>query len=144
ALVVGLLRCLAAGLALAAKKGAWLRNRVDARLADPKRDAKRAVTERERFAAFSSLFSATEEAFGHLRHWRAVHRLLERADLPLRTVEFLYIAMGSSLGVGLLAAVAGQSTLFILLALVLGAALPFGFLWFKANRRTRAIEDSLP
>ena len=73
-----------------------------------------------------------------------MQRLLERADLPLRTVEFLYITMGSSLLVGLLAAVSGTKTILILFALVLGAALPFGFVWFKANRRLRQIEDSLP
>ncbi|TMK68875.1 MAG: VWA domain-containing protein, partial [Actinobacteria bacterium] len=142
---VGFLLFLAAGLALASHKGAWVRSRIAAHVADPKREAaKRAAAQGERFSALSSLFRATEEAFGHLRHWRAVQRLLERADLPLRTVEFLYITMGSSLVVGLFAAVAGTKTILILLALVLGAALPFGFVWFKANRRLRQIEDSLP
>src|SRR5205085_9899843 len=142
---VGFLLFLAAGLALASHHGAWVRNRIAAHGADPKREAaKRAKAQGERFSALSSLFRATEEAFGHLRHWRAVQRLLERADLPLRTVEFLYITMGSSLFVGLVAAVSGTKTILILFALVLGAALPFGFAWFKANRRLRAIEDSLP
>jgi tight adherence protein B len=143
-LAVGFLLFVAGGLALATHKGAWLKGRIAAHVADPKREAKRATAQRERLAAFSSLFRATEEAFGHLRHWRAVQRLLERADLPLRTVEFLYITMGSSLFVGLVAAVSGTSTILIVLALVLGAALPFGFVWFKAMRRLRAIEDSLP
>jgi tight adherence protein B len=141
---VGFLLFLAAGLALASGRGAWLRSRIAAHIADPKREAERAAASGERFSALSSLFRSTEEAFGHLRHWRAVHRLLERADLPLRTVEFLYITMGSSLFVGLIAAVAGTKTILILLALVLGAALPFGFVWFKGNRRLRTIEDSLP
>ena len=141
---VGFLLFLAAGLALASHKGAWLRGRISAHVADPKRDAQRAAAERQRFSAFSSLFRSTEDAFGHLRHWRAVHRLLERADLPLRTVEFLYITMGSSLFVGLVAAVSGTKPILILFALVFGAALPFGFVWFKAGRRLKAIEDSLP
>jgi tight adherence protein B len=143
-LAVGFLLFLAGGLALATHKGAWLKGRIAAHVADPKRQAKRASAERERLAAFSSLFRATEEAFGHLRHWRAVHRMIERADLPLRTVEFLYITVGSSLFVGLVAAVSGTKTILILFALVLGAALPFGFVWFKAGRRLRQIEDSLP
>jgi tight adherence protein B len=141
---VGFLLFVAAGLALASGKGAWLRGRISAHIADPRREAERAIAARERFSALASLFRSTEETFGHLRHWRAVHRLLERADLPLRTVEFLYITMGSSLFVGLIAAVAGRSTILILLALVFGAALPFGFVWFKGNRRLKAIEDSLP
>jgi len=141
---VGFLLFLAAGIALASRKGAWLRGRIAAHVADPKRAAKRAGVERQRFAAFSSLFRVTEEAFGHLRHWRAIQRLIERADLPLRTVEFLYITMGVSLFVGLIAAVAGVSTALILLALVFGAVLPFMFVAFKAGRRLKAIEDSLP
>src|SRR5207244_1331809 len=143
-LAVGFLLFLAGGLALATHKGAWLKGRIAAHVADPKRAAKKAATQRERFAALSSLFGATEEAFGHLRHWRAVQRLLERADLPLRTVEFLYITMGSSLFVGLIAAVAGTTTILILFGPVVGAALPFGFVWLKALRRLRRIEDSLP
>jgi tight adherence protein B len=143
-LAVGFLLFVAAGIALASHKGAWLRGRIAAHVADPKREAKRAAAKGERFSTLSSLFRATEDAFGHLRHWRAVQRLLERADLPLRTVEFLYVTMGSSLFVGLIAAVAGMRTIFILVALVFGASLPFGFVWFKALRRLRAIEDSLP
>jgi tight adherence protein B len=143
-LAVGFLLFVAGGLALATHKGAWLKGRISAHVADPARQAKQAAAKRERFSALSSLFGATEEAFGHLRHWRAVHRLLERADLPLRTVEFLYITMGTSLFVGLVAAVSGTKTILIVLALVIGAALPFGFLWFKAGRRLRQIEDSLP
>ena len=143
-LVIFVLALLVAGLALAAKKGAWLRSRIEAHVGDPKREAKRAAGERERFAAFSALFRATEDAFGHLRHWRAIQRLLERGDVPLRTVEFVYITLGSSLLFGLMSAVAAGSTAMILLSLVLGASLPFGFVWFKANRRLKAIEDSLP
>jgi len=143
-LAVGFLLFLAGGLALATHKGAWLKGRISAHVADPKREAQRAAAERERFATFSSLFRSTEEAFGHLRHWRAVQRLLERADLPLRTAEFLYITMGASLFVGLVVAVSGTKTFLIVLALVVGATLPFGFVWFKANRRLRQIEDSLP
>ena len=142
---VGFLLFLAAGLALAAHQGAWVRSRISAHVVDPKREAaKRAAAQGERFPALSSLFRATEEAFGHLRHWHAVQRMLERADLPLRTVEFLYVTMGSSLLVGLFAAVSGTKTILILFALVFGASLPFGFVWFMAARRLRQIEDSLP
>jgi tight adherence protein B len=141
---VGFLLFLAAGLALASQQGSWVRSRIAAHVADPKREAAKAAAQGERFSALSSLFRVTEEAFGHLRHWHAVHRLLERADLPLRTVEFLYVTMGSSLFVGLVAAVSGTPTILILFALVFGATLPFGFVWFKGARRLRQIEDSLP
>ena len=42
-------------------------------------------------AAFAGLFRATEQAFGHRRVWMKLQRMLERADVPLRTVEFVYI-----------------------------------------------------
>ena len=52
--------------------------------------------------------------------------------------------MSGTAELGLIAAVAGVSTALILLALVFGAVLPFMFVAFKAGRRLKAIEDSLP
>lgn len=141
-LVVALLVLLAAGLALAGRRGAWIRSRLESHTVQAQ--SAKLAGERERLALVRGLFGATEEAFGHLRHWKAVHRLRERADLPLRTVEFLYVTAGASLLFGLISAVAGSSTLVILLAFLVGASIPLGFLWFKASRRVKAIEDSLP
>jgi tight adherence protein B len=142
-LVVALLVLLAAGLALAAKKGAWLRGRLEAHVSPQKREQAQ-QSERERFAFAGGIFKATEAAFGHLRHWQAVQRLLERGDVPLRVVEFVWIMIVTSLVFGLMAAVSGVSSLLILVALAFGALLPFLFIWFKANRRLKAIEDALP
>jgi tight adherence protein B len=142
-LAVALLVLLGAGLAMAAKKGAWLRGRLEPHVSPAKRaEAKRA--EGERFAFAAGLFKATEATFGHLRHWRAVQRLLERGDVPLRVVEFLWIMIVTSLVFGLMAAVSGVSSLLILVALGVGATLPLGFIWYKASRRLKAIEDALP
>jgi tight adherence protein B len=142
-LSVGFLVLLAAGIAMAAKKGTWLRGRLEAHVSPAKRvEAQR--REGERFAFAGGLFKATEAAFGHLRHWRAVQRLLERGDIPLRVVEFVWIMIVTSLVFGLLAAVSGVSSLLILVALAFGATLPLIFIWFKANRRLKLIEDALP
>ena len=89
---------------------------------------------------------ATERAFGHLRAWHALHRLLERADIPLKTVELVYAAIGSA---GLLAgifgfAAAGMSTLITFGAMVVGGGLPIFIVWHKAKRRLAAIDDQLP
>ena len=140
---VGFLVLLAAGIAMAAKKGSWLRGRLEAHVS-PAKSKKAHVGERERLAFASGLFRATEAAFGHLRHWQAVQRLLERGDVPLRVVEFVWIMIGTSLVFGLMAAIAGVAPLLILAALAFGAMLPFGFIWFKASRRLKAIEDALP
>ena len=63
---------------------------------------------------------ATESAFGHLAVWHALHRLLERADVPLRTVELVYAAAGSGLLAGIVFAVAGAPGFVTLLAMVVG------------------------
>ena len=81
---------------------------------------------------------------GRATRFQVAQAIIASPEYRTNTVEFLYITVGSSLFVGLVAAVSGTSTLLILVALVLGAALPFGFVWLKAARRLRQIEDSLP
>jgi tight adherence protein B len=142
--VVALLVLVAAALGLAAKKGAWVRTRIDAHVAQKVSEGSKKKTRAERFATASSLFLATEKAFSHLKPWGKIQRLLERADLPLRTVEFVYIMVGASFVAGLLAAVTGQASFVILLCFGGGFMLPYGFLWFKAKRRMSAFEDQLP
>src|SRR5262245_31281221 len=50
----------------------------------------------------------------------------------------------SSIVIGLLATMAGTSTLLSLAALIGGALLPVGIVWFKGKRRLQAFEDQLP
>ena len=99
----------------------------------------------ERFATASSLMRATERAFGHLSVWHCLHRLLERADVPLRTVELVYAAAGSGLFAGIVFAAAG--------ARQLRDAARDGRRRLAADRRrlvqgagagSRAIDDQLP
>ena len=99
---------------------------------------------RQRLEAFAGLFRATENAFGHTRHWRKVQRLLERADLPLKTVEFFYIVFGGAIVLGFLGAVSAQSSIVILILMAVGGAIPFGWVWYKARRRLNAFENQLP
>jgi tight adherence protein B len=143
ALAVGLLVLLAAAFALTRRKGSWLQGRLAAHVVVVERDAK-PKHERERLAAAASLFRATENSLGHLRFWRKLARLIQRSDLPLRTVEFVYLMAGAGLIAGFLAAVSGRSSLFILVAMAVGALGPYGFVWFKARRRSNAFEMQLP
>src|SRR5207244_12700892 len=87
---------------------------------------------------------ATEAALGNLKQWRWVQRMLERASVPLRTVEFFWIMIGSALGLALLAAAAGQAAPIVLAMLVGGGAIPFVFVWLKMRKRWRALQDQLP
>jgi tight adherence protein B len=79
-----------------------------------------------------------------MRFWVSMNRLLERADLPLRTVELFYMCAASGLLVALLLGSMGTSSLVVLLALVLAGLAPVGFVWFKARRRLAALEEQLP
>jgi tight adherence protein B len=87
---------------------------------------------------------STEAAFGHLKVWHSLHRLLERADVPLRTVELVYAALGSALLAGLFFALFGMSSLITLAAMAVGGSIPILIVWVKAKRRLTAIEDQLP
>lgn len=130
-------------LLLAAPRGDRLRRRLAPHLGARVRKRSRGRTQ-ERFATASTVMRATERAFGHLRVWHSLHRLLERADVPLRTVELVYAAVGSGLLLGLLGALAGAPALVILLALALGASIPVVVVSVKARRRLAAIEEQLP
>jgi tight adherence protein B len=69
---------------------------------------------------------------------------LDRADLPLRTVEFLYVMAGSAFVTGLLFAMAGPPTWVILAAFAGGGLLPYAFLVWRAKKRLKAFDAQLP
>ncbi|HZC28625.1 MAG TPA: type II secretion system F family protein [Gaiellaceae bacterium] len=141
-LLVGALLLLACVLGLAAYRGSWVKSRIAAHVEQTK--APKEKRRERRVAALAAVFGATERAFGHLKQWRAVQRMLERGNVPLRTVEFFWIMAGAGLVLGMFTAVAGQSPFVIVLAMCLGAAIPFLWAWLKMRRRLRAFEDQLP
>ena len=143
ALIVGSCVILAVGLVLATPGGTRLRRRLEPHTAETKKRRNR-TGPRERFAGAQGMLSATEKSLSHLKFWQKLHRLIERADLPLRTVEFFYICIGSGLLLGLVSAVAAVPVVGSLFAMAFGAYAPVVFVWFKAKRRMTAIEDQLP
>ena len=145
ALMVGGCVLLAMVFVLRAPAGTGLRRRIAPHLGEPvKARGKTAATVQERFVTASTVMRATEKAFGHLRLWHSLHRLLERADVPLRTVELVYAAGGSGLLFALVAAVAGAGPIVTVLAMGTGGSIPILVVWFKARRRLTAIDDQLP
>jgi len=143
AALVAVLVLLAALFLLAGLRGSWVRSRISVHVGETKTTSKAARRE-ARLAALQTVFRATEQALGNLKQWRWLGRMLERADVPLRTVEFFWIEVGAvflafMLGLGL--RLAGP----VVLALIFGAAMvPFSFVWLKMKRRLRAFEDQLP
>jgi tight adherence protein B len=141
-LVVGGSVLLAAGLALATPASTRLRRRIQPHLGESRPEKRKEV--RERFGAGSGVFKATEQAFSRFKFWQRLHAMLERADVPLRTVEFFYCMVAPAFLFGLLAAAFGLPTLVILGLMAFGGLIPFGFLSFKAKRRVNKIDDQLP
>jgi tight adherence protein B len=139
--VVGLLILLAAGIAVASPRGAWLKGRLEPHVAAKRRE-RRAGRQRLKIAA--GLFHATENALGKFKPWLRLQRVIERADLPLRTVEFVYLMLGTGLLGGIVVAAITRSVPLIVLGLVGGAALPYLFASFKAKQRLKAFENQLP
>ena len=142
-LAVAGLVLLALIVALRAARGSWVRGRIAAHIGEARGGTKQQRRQR-RLQTLQSIFHATERTFGHLKQWRWTQRTLERADVPLRTVEFFWIVVGCAIGLALLAALAGQSALVILAFLAFGGGAPFFFVWAKMRRRLRAFENQLP
>ena len=142
AAVVGLIVLVASAFLFASPKGAWLRSRLDPHVVSQRRAAK--TTDGERLKMASALFQATEATLGDLKPWKRIQQLLERADLPLRTAEFVYIMLASGLVAGLVTAALRPPVWLIGITMIAGAFLPYGFLSMKARRRVKAFENQLP
>ena len=141
-LLVAFLVLTACGFLLTSAKGSWVKTRLAPHVEGTRKSRRK--KKGERMAAFAGLFRATEQAFGHRRVWMKLQRVLERADVPLRTVEFAYIMLGSAFVFAFLAVLMGRSSLGILIALGVGAAVPYMWVSFKAKRRMNAFENQLP
>ena len=143
--VLAALLVLAAGiLAASTLRGSWLKRRLAAHVEPSRGRAAKHRTGRERLAMLSGLFRVTESTFAHRRQWRNLQLLLERADLPLRTVEFAWLLIGCSFVLGVLAAIINGGALAILASFLVGGFVPYLVVWMKARRRVRAFEDQLP
>jgi tight adherence protein B len=142
ALAAGFCVLLALLAVLAARRSVWVRDRLVPHLAPTR--ANRSRAKGERFRLVATVIRATERMLGDVRQFRALARLLERADLPLKAAELAYMMAGAGLVLGVIVAVASSSVLGLLAGFVAGAALPVGFVAFKARRRLKRFDDQLP
>jgi tight adherence protein B len=141
ALLVGAGVLFAALLLLKLKRGNWVKARLAPHVGEAQR---RQLRRRERLSFLAALFSATESAFGQLRQWRSIQKLLQRGDVPLRPAEFVWASLGSGVAAGLVFAAAGSSPVLILAGMAAGAAVPYFVVAFRVRRRSKAFENQLP
>jgi tight adherence protein B len=142
AALVGVLVLVACAFAFASPRGAWLKGRLEPHLDTRRRAAKR--TGRERLKIAAGLFRATENALGNFKPWLRLQRTIERADIPLRTVELVYVMLAAGFVTGLVAAGFTQSVPWIAAGLVGGTLLPYAVVSIKARKRVKAFENQLP
>jgi tight adherence protein B len=142
AVLVGLLALLAYVLISTSTSADKLRQRVQKHVAPKPGRAKK--EKKDRLQSLAGLFQITENALGKTRLWERLARLIERADLPMKTVELFYLMVGSSVGIGILLTMIGASGLMALVGLIGGALLPVSIVWYKGHRRLQAFEDQLP
>ena len=128
---------------LAGIRGSWVRTRIAPHTGETKGNSKQTRKER-RSEALASVFAATERTLGQLKQWRAISRMLERADVQLRTVEFFWIAVGSAIGVGMISALFGAHSVLIVALMTIAGMIPFCWVWLKMRKRQRAFENQLP
>src|SRR5947209_3185665 len=140
---VGVLILLACAFMFASRNGLWLRARLEPHLTPVRKRAK-ARRRQGRRAVLRRILLATEQTFANVKQFRRLQRLLQRADLPLRAAELLYICLGAGILAALVGAVAGLPFLFLIFMMGLGGSLPVLFVSVKAKARVKAFDNQLP
>jgi tight adherence protein B len=128
---------------LAGIRGSWVLSRIIGHTGEKKGGSKQKRKAR-RGEMLSSVFAATEKALGHLKQWRSISRMLERADVQLRTVEFVWITLGAGVLMALLALLFGAGPIVLIALTVIAGMIPFSVVWLKMRKRLKAFEDELP
>ena len=141
ALIAGLLLMFALRVLFRKSKTEEMRRRIQPHVGQEPEKVKR---KRERPGLVRGLFASTENVLGKSRQWSSLARLLERGDVPLKTVEFAYVILGCGLLLGFLVSVLGLHGIFLLVAFTLGAMAPVGYVWRKGKKRLTAFDEQLP
>jgi tight adherence protein B len=143
AVAVGFLVLLGCLFMLSALRGSWVRSRISVHVGETKVTSKKARKER-RVAMLGTVFRATEKGLGHLKLWHSIGTMLERADVPLKTVEFFWIEVAAVFVGFVLTVMVGAALPLTLVAMVVAGAVPYLWVWFKMRKRVRMFEDQLP
>lgn len=142
-LVVGLLLLLAFHFWFAAQHGSRVQQRIEPHLGTVVRNpkARRRATREATRARFSDTI---ERALADVKQFKQIQRMIERADLPLRSGELLTVCAGAALFLTALCTTIGTSVGITLVLAALAFWAPLGFVSFKARARVRRFENQLP
>jgi tight adherence protein B len=143
AIAVGGLMLLACLFWFASQRGDAVRARIEPHLGDRSGNAK-ARRRQSRDATRARLATAIENALADVKQFKQVQRLIERADLPLRSGELLAMCGGIAIVLGFFSIVFGSSWLMTLVLVGVGFWAPIGWVSFKARGRVREFENQLP
>jgi tight adherence protein B len=141
ALFVGVLFMLAIRLVFRKSRSEEMRRRIQPHVGQEPLKARK---KRDRSSFLRGLFASTEHVLGKSRQWSSLARLLERGDVPLKTVEFAYVILGAGLLLGFFASVFGLHGLFLFVAFLIGGFIPVFFVLRKASKRLAAFDEQLP
>jgi tight adherence protein B len=143
AALVAFLVLLATLFTFAGIKGSWVRSRISVHVGETRVTSKAARKEK-RLAMLANVFRVTEKLFGKLAVWSRIAKMLERADVPLRTVEFFWIEVGAVIVAFVIGTIIGAALPLVLVLVVVAASIPYAVVWMKMRKRIRAFEDQLP
>jgi tight adherence protein B len=95
-------------------------------------------------SALTQLSRSTERILGGLKFWKRTAKLIEQADLPLRTAEVFYIRSGCALALGVPLTLAGAPGLVAMIGMFVGFSAPMVVIKFKAKGRGKEFDNQLP
>ncbi len=143
AALVAFLVLLATLFTFAGLRGSWVRSRISVHVGET-RVTSRAARKEKRVAMLAKVFRMTEKLLGELAIWSRIAKMLERADVPLRTVEFFWIEVGAVVVAFVLGTIIGVAIPLVLVLIVVAGSIPYAVVWMKMRKRIRAFEDQLP
>jgi tight adherence protein B len=143
AVLVAVLVLLAALFFLTGMRGSWVRTRIAVHVGETKQVSK-TMRKEKRLQMLASVFRGTEKALGDLKQWRWLSNALERADVPLKTVEFFWIEVAAVVGIAMFATLLRVAPAITVVLMAVAGMIPFSVIWLKMRKRLRAFEDQLP
>ncbi len=150
-LAVGCLMLLAALVALAKPRGAWLRSRLEpygatagGALPDVGDDPAGEGSGASLRVHADRLYGATERGLEHTRAGASLRLMLDRAALDVRPAQLLFWSAAAGVGLAVLVSFLVASPILLLAAFASGIVAPLWWVASRGRKRMQAFDDQLP